>query len=75
MSNHNQQRRPPVVVDAPLDGRRRVTIHGNDVGAAITADELRRMLHRAGLAEHHTSLDDPDLIEWRGGGPDVWPAA
>jgi hypothetical protein len=69
------RRQPPVVVDPPLDGRRRVTVHGDDVGAAIGQDELRRMLRRAGVAEEDTPLDDPELIEWRGGGPDDWPAA
>lgn len=64
-----------MVVDTPLDGRRRVTIHGDDVGAAVSAEELRRMLRRAGLLEEGASLDDPELIDWRGGGPDYWPAA
>ncbi|MEU6084808.1 hypothetical protein [Streptomyces sp. NPDC047108] len=74
MEDETQGRTPPVVVDPPLDGRRRVMIHGEDVGAAVSATELRGMLDRAGLGGEGTLLDDPGLIEWRGGGPDDWPA-
>jgi MFS family permease len=74
MEDETQRRQPPVVVDPPLDGRRRVMINGADVGAAVSADELRGMLRRADLAGEDVNLDDPGLIEWRGGGPDDWPA-
>ncbi|MET7934808.1 hypothetical protein [Streptomyces sp. NPDC005322] len=67
--------RPHVVVDEPLDGRRRVLIDGEDVGVVVTADELRRILNRAGLMAEDAPIDDPQLIEWHGGGPDDWPAA
>ncbi|GAA2361620.1 MULTISPECIES: hypothetical protein [Streptomyces] len=68
--------RPRVVVDEPLDGRRRVMIDGEDVGVVVTAEELRGVLRRAGvLEEDDASLDNPRLIEWHGGGPDDWPAA
>ncbi|OPF84570.1 hypothetical protein VT50_0200570 [Streptomyces antioxidans] len=66
---------PRVVVDEPLDGRRRVLIDGADVGVVVSPDELRRLLHRAGVTEEGAPLDDPELIEWNGGGPDDWPAA
>ncbi|MET7766086.1 hypothetical protein [Streptomyces sp. NPDC005336] len=67
--------RPQVVVDEPLDGRRRVLIDGEDVGVVVNADELRRLLNRAGVLEEDAPIDDPGLIEWHGGGPDDWPAA
>ncbi|MES4902463.1 MULTISPECIES: hypothetical protein [unclassified Streptomyces] len=67
--------RPRVVVDEPLDGRRRVVIDGEDVGVVVSADELRGVLRRAGLMAEETRIDDPRLIEWHGGGPDDWPAA
>lgn len=74
MDDESQRREPAVVVDAPLDGRRRVTIHGETVGSAVSEEELRQMLRRAGLTEPDASIDDPELVEWRGGGPDYWPA-
>ncbi|MEV5773818.1 aldehyde dehydrogenase family protein [Streptomyces antimycoticus] len=64
-----------VVVDEPLDGRRRVLIDGQDVGVVVSADELRRLLQRAGVLEENATLDNPELIEWNGGGPGDWPAA
>ncbi|KAK1180943.1 hypothetical protein B7755_024030 [Streptomyces sp. NBS 14/10] len=67
--------RPRVVVDEPLDGRRRVMIDGADVGVVVSADELRGVLRRAGLITEDAPIDDPQLIEWHGGGPDDWPAA
>ncbi|MFG2196512.1 hypothetical protein [Streptomyces sp. NPDC048639] len=74
MEDETQERTPPVVVDQPLDGRRRVMIEGEEVGAVVSAAELRGVLSRAGLGDEGTVLDDPGLIEWRGGGPDDWPA-
>lgn len=66
---------PRVVVDEPLDGRRLVLIDGQDAGVVVSADELRRLLHRAGVLEEDAPLDNPELIEWNGGGSDDWPAA
>ncbi|MBU3867458.1 hypothetical protein KN815_26395 [Streptomyces sp. 4503] len=64
-----------VVVDEPLDGRRRVLLDGQDVGVVVSADELRRLLQRAGVLEENATLDNPELIDWHGGGPGDWPAA
>ncbi|MCD9874020.1 hypothetical protein [Streptomyces guryensis] len=65
---------PPVVVLAPeADGGRRVTIRGERVGTAYTLFDVLDFLHSAGLpAEEDRAVDDPELIEWRGGGPYVW---
>ncbi|MFG2225359.1 hypothetical protein [Streptomyces sp. NPDC048644] len=65
--------RPPVVVH-PLSptGGRRVTIRGAIVGLAYGVPDLLEFLRRAGLDPDTVRLDDPALIEWRGGGPDVW---
>jgi hypothetical protein len=35
--------------------------------------DLPEFLRRAGLDPDAVRLDDPELIERRGGGPDVWP--
>ncbi|MBT2389837.1 MULTISPECIES: hypothetical protein [Streptomyces] len=66
----------PVVVH-PLspEGGRQVTIRGEPVGVAYHLLDLLEFLRRAGLPEADTSVDDPELIEWRGGGPDVWAAS
>lgn len=66
---------PPVVVH-PLspDGGRRVTIRGESVGTAFNLFDLLEFLRRAELPEADTAIDDPKLIEWRGGGPDAWSA-
>ncbi|MET7621296.1 hypothetical protein [Streptomyces sp. NPDC005408] len=63
----------PVIVH-PLspDGGRRVTIRGEAVGSAYTLFDLLEFLRRAELPEVDTAIDDPDLVEWRGGGPEVW---
>jgi hypothetical protein len=65
---------PPVVVLAPqADGGRRVTVHGERVGTAYNLFDVLDFLHSAGLpAEEDQAVDDPELIEWRGGGPYVW---
>ncbi|MET7711013.1 hypothetical protein [Streptomyces sp. NPDC005407] len=63
----------PVIVH-PLspDGGRRVTIRGEVVGTAYNLFDLLEFLRRAELPEADTAIDDPDLIEWRDGGPEVW---
>jgi hypothetical protein len=62
-----------VIVHPPAQGRRRVTIHGEPVGTARGIIDLLEFLRRAGLAEKAPALDDPEFIEWRGGGPGAWP--
>lgn len=42
------------------------------LGRARSAGELLEFLRRAGLDPDAVDLHDPDLIEWRGGGPGVW---
>lgn len=42
------------------------------LGLARGPGELLEFLRRAGLDPDAVRLDDPGLIEWRGGGPDHW---
>ncbi|MFE9097254.1 hypothetical protein [Streptomyces sp. NPDC007264] len=64
---------PPVVVSPPSpDGGRQVTIHGKRVGTAHSLFDLFELLHQAGLPSEDRAIDDPELIEWRGGGPYDW---
>jgi len=65
---------PPVVIYPPdEDGGRRVRIDGSIRGRAFSAQDVARFLQEAGLQ----SYDEMDvvrsaLLEWRGGGPEVW---
>ncbi len=60
----------PVVVYPPGPGGRRVTVRGEDVGRATSETDLAEFLRRVGLDDPDTA--DVGLVEWRGGGPDVW---
>ena len=65
---------PRVVVYPPAEsGGRRVRVDGTILGTAYSAQDLAAFMQEAGLQE----WDEMDvvrsaLIEWRGGGPDVW---
>lgn len=64
----------PVIVYPPDEqGGRRVRIDGQIAGRAFSVMDIAAFLQTAGLQE----TDEMDvvrsgLIEWRGGGPDVW---
>lgn len=61
----------PIVVYPPAaTGGRRVRAGGEILGTAYNPGDLVEFLRRAGLDD--PNLTDPGLIEWRGGGPDVW---
>lgn len=65
--------RPVIVYPPGEDGGRRVRIGGRFVGLAYRATDIAAFVQEAGLQ----GWDDMDvvrseLIEWRGGGPDVW---
>ncbi|MFK0124909.1 hypothetical protein ACIQSP_16530 [Streptomyces nigra] len=64
----------PVVIYPPdEEGGRRVQIVETILGRAYSVRDVARFIQEAGLQE----FDEMDvvlsgLIEWRGGGPDVW---
>ncbi|MGW1840654.1 hypothetical protein [Streptomyces sp. BBFR2] len=67
---------PPVIVHPPSpSGGRRVTVHGQIVGLAHGRGDVAEFLRRAGLGEpaEDITLDDPNLVEWRGGDLNDWP--
>ncbi|MEV6958035.1 hypothetical protein AB0M97_02290 [Streptomyces sp. NPDC051207] len=67
------ERRPPVVVFPPApDGGRRVTVRDEEAGTAYGLFDVMEILHGAGLPAVDTAVDDPELIDWRGGGPYDW---
>ncbi|KAF0651752.1 MULTISPECIES: hypothetical protein [Streptomyces] len=58
----------PIVVHRPTpSGGRRVTARGDILGLAHNDADLVEFLRRAGLDEADIDLDDPALVEWRGG--------
>jgi len=64
---------PPVHVCPPASlGGRPVTLGDVALGVAYSAADVVDLLRQAGLDETRIALDDPQLIEWQGGGPDVW---
>jgi beta-lactamase superfamily II metal-dependent hydrolase len=63
----------PVVVYPPGPGGRRVTVRGEHAGTATSVVDVLEFLRRAGLDDLDVvELSHPDLIEWRGGGPQEW---
>jgi hypothetical protein len=64
----------PVVVYPPDEsGGRRVRVDGEILGMAYGLRDVAEFLRRAGLDD--VTEDDVILsgvIDWRGGGPDVW---
>ncbi|GGJ63665.1 hypothetical protein [Streptomyces brasiliensis] len=66
----------PVTVQPPgHDGGRRVTIRGEFVGIAYHLLDVVEFLRQKGLPETDTTVEDADLIEWCGGGPNAWTAS
>ncbi|MFK0238617.1 hypothetical protein [Streptomyces vinaceus] len=61
-----------VVYPPDAEGGRRVRVDGEILGRALGPGDLLEFLRRAGLGPDDVRLDDPLLIEWRGGGPAVW---
>ena len=63
---------PHVVVHPPaLDGSRRVTAGDETLGVASHLDDVVEILRLADLDQ--IEVEESDLIEWQGGGPDDWP--
>ncbi|MEV4191248.1 hypothetical protein [Streptomyces toxytricini] len=61
-----------VVYPPDAEGGRRVRAGGEILGRALGPGDVLEFLRRAGLDPDTIRLDDPLLIEWRGGGPTVW---
>ncbi|MEU9984702.1 hypothetical protein [Streptomyces sp. NPDC050856] len=66
---------PPVVVHAPSPtGGRLVHIDSKIMGRAYSLRDLAEFLRTAGLDPDVLDFASTELIDWRGGGPDVWGA-
>lgn len=65
---------PSIVVHAPaLDGSRRVTAGDEPLGVAYHLDDVVEILRRAEVDLDEIEVEESDIIEWQGGGPDHWP--
>ncbi|MEU0032665.1 MULTISPECIES: hypothetical protein [unclassified Streptomyces] len=63
---------PSIVVHAPgLDGSRRVAVGDETLGIAYHLDDVVEILRLADLDE--IEVEESDIIDWQGGGPDDWP--
>ncbi|MFE3378776.1 hypothetical protein [Streptomyces anulatus] len=65
-----------VVVSPPSStGGRRVRVDGTILGLAYGLADVAEFLRRAGLeGVSEADVEQSELVEWRGGGPDVWNA-
>lgn len=65
--------RPVVVYPPDEEGGRRVRAAGEILGRAYGLSDVVEFLRRAGVEEvTEVWVRRSELIEWRGGGPDVW---
>ncbi|MFF0222100.1 hypothetical protein [Streptomyces sp. NPDC004629] len=63
---------PRIVVHPPaLDGSRRVTEDEVTLGVASHLDDVIEILRMADL--DRIEVEDSNLVEWLGGGPEDWP--
>ncbi|MFE2850535.1 hypothetical protein ACFXJO_05305 [Streptomyces lavendulae] len=64
-----------IVVHAPdSSGGRRVHVDSEILGLAHSIRDVQEFLRRAGLDWDEEQIASSPMIEWRGGGPDSWPA-
>jgi hypothetical protein len=65
--------RPVIVYPPDEQGGRRVRIDDEIAGRAFALRDVVEFLRRAGIEEvNEVWVRRSSLIEWRGGGPDVW---
>ncbi|MFI7382514.1 hypothetical protein [Streptomyces sp. NPDC049813] len=65
----------PITVYQPSpSGGRRVRVDGEILGLAHDLRDVAAYLRRAGLEMDEDDVAASPLIDWRGGGPGVWPA-
>jgi hypothetical protein len=70
---HAHQHAAHVTVSPVVDAwppYRRVEILGAPYGHAYQLADVIDLMRRAGLDDLH--YEDPDLVDWQGGGPEVW---
>ncbi|MGW3657212.1 hypothetical protein ACWD6R_16625 [Streptomyces sp. NPDC005151] len=66
----------PIVVHQPSPtGGRQVAAYRQILGLAHDDRDLVEFLRRAGLPDAEDLIDDPQMVEWRGGRAHQWDAA
>ncbi|MEY9964069.1 hypothetical protein ABIA33_002103 [Streptacidiphilus sp. MAP12-16] len=66
-------RRTLVVVEGVVPGdppHRPVDIRGHPAGEAYGPEDIRELCRARGFPD--VDLDNPAVVTWNGGGPDVW---
>ncbi|MFR0357391.1 hypothetical protein [Streptomyces sediminimaris] len=62
-----------MVVHRPLlTGGRQVSVRGEGVAVARNVTDVLALVRRIGILLEHEEAGTSALIEWRGGGADVW---
>ncbi|MFE5190059.1 hypothetical protein [Streptomyces sp. NPDC056628] len=63
-----------VIVYPPADeGGRRVQVGGKILGRAFRVRDIAAFLQKSGLQDFdEMDVVRSDLIDWRGGGPEIW---
>ncbi len=62
-----------IVYPPDEEGGRRVRVVGEVLGRAYGVQDVARFLQEAGLQDwDELDVVRSTLVEWRGGGPDVW---
>lgn len=65
--------RPVIVYPPDEQGGRRVRVDGTILGLAYGVQDVAAFMQEAGLPQFdEMDVVRSELIEWRGGGPDVW---
>jgi hypothetical protein len=59
---------------SPVDGGRLVRVNGEILGFAHSLRDLTVFLRHSGLEGDEIDVANSELIEWHGGGPEVWSA-
>lgn len=63
---------PPLIVHRIQGTHRRVTARGRPVGVAADREDLLQLLGATGMEDVEEAAPGDVLVEWRGGGPEVW---
>ncbi|OKK02602.1 hypothetical protein AMK26_23605 [Streptomyces sp. CB03234] len=67
---------PRLIIYPPaIAGVRMVTYGGRVLGWAFRLSDIAKLLQAAGAEPDDVCLDDREVCEWRGGGPETWTSA
>ncbi|MEU6340258.1 hypothetical protein ABZ883_04815 [Streptomyces sp. NPDC046977] len=61
-----------IVMPVSPSGGRQVRVDEKILGVAFNSADLLEFLRRAGLDTDTVDVTDPELVDWREGGPESW---